>query len=88
MAWGKYDGTTFSTSSYTMHMQRFALPSSLSIAPTPLHDPVGVPATPSSVFQEVGLVYTSATTMLAVWTDIRSNSSEVYAAPIDLGACP
>jgi hypothetical protein len=88
MAWGKYDGSTSTNSPYTLQMQRFALPSTLTSAPTPLHAVVDMPVTPSSAFNEVGLVYTGSTSMLVVWSDNRWGNSEIYAAPLELGTCP
>jgi hypothetical protein len=87
MAWAQYDATS-SIGPYTVRAQRFAIPSTTASALTPLHNPVDVIATPTAQTDVVSIVYTSTTTMLAVWVDNRWGTAEIYSAPLDLGACP
>jgi mannose/fructose/N-acetylgalactosamine-specific phosphotransferase system component IIB len=84
MAWAQVSGT----STYTVRMQRFAIPSTTSSALVPIQNAIDVLATPNAQTEEVGIVYTSPTTALAVWVDNRWGASEIYSAPINFGACP
>jgi hypothetical protein len=86
VAWAQLANT--SPAAYTVRMQRFAIPSSTSSALVPIQNPIDVLSTANGYNPEVGIVYTSPTTMLAVWVDNRWGTPEIYAAPIDLGACP
>jgi hypothetical protein len=85
VAWAQV--ATSSPATYTVRMQRFALPTTSSTL-VPIQNPIDVLATPNGQTEEVGIVYTSPTTLLAVWVDNRWGASEIYSAPIDLGACP
>jgi hypothetical protein len=74
--------------SKTYQLRRFLLPSDLNAIPTTFHNTVTVVPT-ANVIGKTELVQAGAGKLLAIWPDDRWGSgSELYAAPIDLKACP
>ena len=69
-------------------LKRFKVSADLAVAPLPIHDVIDMVANPN-VVEKPDLVQAGTSKLLAVWLDNRwGGMSELYAAPIDLKACP
>jgi hypothetical protein len=74
--------------SKTYQLRRYSLTSDLNAVPSTFHNTVTVVPT-ANVIGKTDLVQAGAGKLLAIWPDDRWGSgSELYAAPIDLKACP
>jgi len=70
------------------NLNRFKLSSTLTVAPTKIHNQISVVPT-ATVAGKTDLVQTSSGKLMAIWPDSRwGTSTELYAVPIDLKACP
>jgi hypothetical protein len=88
-------GTVALLSAYTegpaadklLALQRYALPTDNSSNVRPIHDPVIISPT-KRLARDFAIVTTGKSSLLAVWIDGRDSTPELYAAPVDLHACP
>jgi hypothetical protein len=87
MAWAQ---AASDTQYSKIRLQRFSIPAGTSSALTPIHNAIDVLATANTTGDRPGLVRTGPTSLLVVWSDNRFgvNQSEIFAAPVSLGACP
>jgi hypothetical protein len=69
-------------------LDRYNLTAALNDVPGKIHAPVSIVSTPN-VLGKPELVQAGTGKLLAIWPDNRwGNTTELYAAPIDLKACP
>ncbi|MDF3065141.1 MAG: Tryptophan synthase alpha chain [Polyangiaceae bacterium] len=72
----------------TFQLRRYRLSTDVNAEATSLHDPVTVVSTPN-VINTAELVAAGSSKLLAIWQDDRwSTRGDLFAAPIDLKACP
>jgi hypothetical protein len=70
-------------------MQRFAIPTTQSSTLAPIDNAIDILSTQNTLFNNIELVATGPTSLLAVWSDNRwGTAREIYAAPIDVDSCP
>jgi hypothetical protein len=72
----------------TFKLKRFKLPTELTQSPTAIHDVVDMVPN-ANVIDKPELVSAGTSKLMAIWLDNRwGGAAELYAAPIDLKACP